>query len=1193
MTRPALAKLQACVSALLCFALCLSSFPAQALATALSTLSQTSGTTALSSANLDLEGAYSPVLQRALSLSEEFEECRSADGFQNTPYYTLFDLTHDSIPELFVYHGANQQTMRWYVFTIQDGRAAFLGKVEGLFLYSLCSVTDRLYANSWHANAGSILSLSYSDGRLQTSVVREQTTDSQSLADYLYDIGAEALSKPLATDVSLLRTVSDAYAAYGRALDQYLETLCDIERDPSSILDEGYDKTHPYVNLIPFVEGTERVDYACIDLNGDTIPELLLGGKSEYGYERADFLSHVIAYSRGELRDAHIESCYRSWGYLSERGEIVSRGSSGVHDGEIAARSISSSGESRVDRSISWTSADMVNHTTLELTRTTNGTASSSIIPVGDLGAVIDDFMAGYQLRSDIAWMPIEAVTGGSDDPSQELPDPEPSLTLADYTFSWMRVTDPQYQQLVKDANYPSWIIAASLGPTLINGSVDAMENCIFRGLEGFGNQFTGSLRVEDTEKLLVALLDYESPQVEALAYAQTATQIGGGLAALLEIYVANSQINSADAKRLIDCLGEEEFAQIIFNRSFDTIVSDTAKKLNVSEDSKIVATLTGFLSSKKVLETLSDGLGFLGTGLRLLSISGKAMDAYYEVLSLANANDCYITMLEYLRDNSTSDYVRKAAANVLSRTGKGIESAYQALGETLAEEGASWGVETGVGAIFNAIGNSGSLPYTAAISLGFTAGVSISNVLFNTAGVAETEEHLLNAILLCDALTSWTIDARTDFLNAYSSDSPDSNEAAACVLYSVDMLLQARKLSEKALQAFAKVQIKLTPNQVRCYRAQFDHAQSTLVRLEGFEEVLFSNETLINVTEDALQSYSVLISCPVDVAILDSHGYQVAVTRDGSKYSWTNGALSYEVTPRLEDGGWAKILTIPKDRGYSLEIRARDAGSVDCTILDADEDGQLLGLFATDVEVASGTTIVVSDLDPHGTGMYKVDGVAQRFELRESGSRFSDVNDPEAWFYDAVMWAASYGYVEGYGDGRFGPFDTLTRAQAAMILWRYFSPDEAASYVAGGTPNLTGMPDVRAGEWYTGAANWAVSNGVINGAEHPDGSRTFEPDGIITREQLCAIIGNAAERYRGSSMSGADLGKLESMPDASSVSPWATEAVAWSLNNGVINGAAAYDPAGNEIRYVDPGSGVDRAAMATVLKNVIEAGVL
>ncbi|MDO4183396.1 MAG: leucine-rich repeat protein [Coriobacteriia bacterium] len=197
----------------------------------------------------------------------------------------------------------------------------------------------------------------------------------------------------------------------------------------------------------------------------------------------------------------------------------------------------------------------------------------------------------------------------------------------------------------------------------------------------------------------------------------------------------------------------------------------------------------------------------------------------------------------------------------------------------------------------------------------------------------------------------------------------------------------------------------------------------------------------------------------------------------------------------------------------------------------------------------------------------------------------FPDVSDPEnQWFHDSVYAAVEKGLFSGYDDGTFGPGNALTRAQAAVVLWRWFNPDEAASYDAGTATDATGMADLAAGHaFYTGAANWAVANGVING--YADG--TFGPSDPLTREQLCAVVANAAEKLKGADTS-SNRSKLAAMPDATNVSGWAAAGVAWGLDKGIISGKQA-----NGQRIVAPGDTVTRAEMAAITVNAINGEVL
>ena len=53
------------------------------------------------------------------------------------------------------------------------------------------------------------------------------------------------------------------------------------------------------------------------------------------------------------------------------------------------------------------------------------------------------------------------------------------------------------------------------------------------------------------------------------------------------------------------------------------------------------------------------------------------------------------------------------------------------------------------------------------------------------------------------------------------------------------------------------------------------------------------------------------------------------------------------------------------------------------------------------------------------------------------TGASFTDVSD-DAWYADDVNWASLHGILNGYGDGKFGPDDNVTRAQLSAALHRF-----------------------------------------------------------------------------------------------------------------------------------------------------------
>ena len=114
-----------------------------------------------------------------------------------------------------------------------------------------------------------------------------------------------------------------------------------------------------------------------------------------------------------------------------------------------------------------------------------------------------------------------------------------------------------------------------------------------------------------------------------------------------------------------------------------------------------------------------------------------------------------------------------------------------------------------------------------------------------------------------------------------------------------------------------------------------------------------------------------------------------------------------------------------------------------------------------------------------------------------DSSIAFSDV-PTNAYYTDAVAWASSNGIVTGYGNGRFGSNDPVSRAQISAILWRY-----AGSPSAEAGQNFADESSIPA--YASTAVDWARANGIVNGTE---GNR-FDPQGNATRAQVATILCN------------------------------------------------------------------------------------
>ena len=114
--------------------------------------------------------------------------------------------------------------------------------------------------------------------------------------------------------------------------------------------------------------------------------------------------------------------------------------------------------------------------------------------------------------------------------------------------------------------------------------------------------------------------------------------------------------------------------------------------------------------------------------------------------------------------------------------------------------------------------------------------------------------------------------------------------------------------------------------------------------------------------------------------------------------------------------------------------------------------------------------------------------------------SPFADVPE-DRWYTEAVIWANRNGIVEGYGDGNFGPGDTVTREQFAAILFRYA---KLKSYETTGSADLSGYADAAdISLWALEAMKWANAEGLITGRTET----ALVPAGKATRAETAAIL--------------------------------------------------------------------------------------
>ena len=225
-------------------------------------------------------------------------------------------------------------------------------------------------------------------------------------------------------------------------------------------------------------------------------------------------------------------------------------------------------------------------------------------------------------------------------------------------------------------------------------------------------------------------------------------------------------------------------------------------------------------------------------------------------------------------------------------------------------------------------------------------------------------------------------------------------------------------------------------------------------------------------------------------LTVTDANGKSVALTDLGSgKYTFKMPSAKVSVGFKTTadqpcDGGKdcpsAPFTDVDTAKWYHL--------SVDYVLTHKMMNGVSSRAFAPNANLTRGMLVQI---------LYNLEG-----KPKGTAANFSDVQ-ADAWYAEAVGWAASNKVVTGYADGTFRPNAAVTREQAAAILYRYAKSKDIDVSVGENTNILSYVDVQQASEYAIPALQWAVGAGVLNGK---NGGR-LAPTGTATRAEIAAIM--------------------------------------------------------------------------------------
>ena len=178
---------------------------------------------------------------------------------------------------------------------------------------------------------------------------------------------------------------------------------------------------------------------------------------------------------------------------------------------------------------------------------------------------------------------------------------------------------------------------------------------------------------------------------------------------------------------------------------------------------------------------------------------------------------------------------------------------------------------------------------------------------------------------------------------------------------------------------------------------------------------------------------------------------------------------------------------------------------------------------------------------------------------------KFTDIDD--YWAADYVDFLYNADITTGYSDGTFRPNQNISRAQFAVMLYRYLKLD-ANKYESVSLPfaDLGQIP-----AYALPAAKALYSEGIITGSEK-NGKLYFNPDSSLTRAQAAAMIGRTqAKGYAEVELTFTDNGKIPAY-----AAPYIRTMTAQGVISGYSDGS------------FKPNNNITRGQMAKILYNLM-----
>ena len=213
---------------------------------------------------------------------------------------------------------------------------------------------------------------------------------------------------------------------------------------------------------------------------------------------------------------------------------------------------------------------------------------------------------------------------------------------------------------------------------------------------------------------------------------------------------------------------------------------------------------------------------------------------------------------------------------------------------------------------------------------------------------------------------------------------------------------------------------------------------------------------------------------------------------------------------PVTTDRDEAPTITVDLPSGTAVQVEIPVKRVTSGTVAVLVKDNGTEEVIKTSLTTENGVAVTLSDGDT--------------VKIVDNSKTFTDVPDSH-WGTEAVGFVSSRELFVGTSSSTFSPDVAMSRAMIVTVLARFEGVDTAKGET-----------------WYEAGRQWAMINGISDGTHM---------DQVLTREQLATMLW----RYAGSPSAADDLSNYN---DAAGISDWAVQAMAWCVEQEIINGTSS-----------------------------------